>query len=331
VSWGWDDNVREAMEADKRLDDGFFRFMLEAVPRPYRHGRQGLAFRARGLTEHYARYASDSRYQIEGILDANRSIRRTAVLWGSGRANYRTYPDSTERNFHELVGSLGLSSTIRGGDLNSYLTLRGLDYRRTGSFDVRTETITFDYRRSLRRRLDMGAIAAFDWSRYGRYALRSAREGMPIVDSTRTQNDRGREARLSFQYMRGWLFEAWVAWESIRSNSFGSSIGRRSIGGMTSGWLPGSLLLQIRGRAEATSYRDHGLDEVFISRVGEEREASEDNNSLQIRLRRPVGLGWAVEGRVSWFRNESLLVGSFYRKTLGSLGIVWTPIGSSDF
>jgi hypothetical protein len=91
------------------------------------------------------------------------------------------------------------------------------------------------------------------------------------------------------------------------------------------------LLLQLRGRAEWTSYRDHGLSEVFISRLGEEQEAGEDNNSLQVRLRRPVARGWALEGRISWFRNESLLVGSYYRKNLGSIGIVWTPIGASDF
>ncbi len=100
---------------------------------------------------------------------------------------------------------------------------------------------------------------------------------------------------------------------------------------MASGWLPGRLLLQIRGRAESTSYRDAGLSDVFIFPAGEEQEAGEDNNSLQVRLRRPLGPGMAVEGRISWFRNESLLVGSFYRKTLGSIGVVWTPVGSSDF
>jgi hypothetical protein len=89
--------------------------------------------------------------------------------------------------------------------------------------------------------------------------------------------------------------------------------------------------MQLRGRVETTSYRDSGLADVYILRAGENQEAGEDNNSLQLRLRRPIGTGWSIEGRVSWFRNESLLVGSFYRKTVGSLGVVWTPVGSSDF
>ncbi len=325
-SWGWDSNVLEEMDAKKRVQDSFLRLMVEASPEPFRSGRQSLGLRARGLTERYFHYASDSRYQVDGSFQANRRTGRTASVWLSGRGEFRSYPDNTDRNFRRGSAALGVAAKARGGDFSAAWALRGLDYRRTPRFDRRAQAVTLDYRRALHPRIELSATAEFEWSRYSRDAVKQ-----PSEETTRAQKDRGREARIAVQYMRGWLFETFASWEGVRSNSFGYSLGRRSLGGMASGWVPGKLLLQVRGRIETTSYRDSGLADVYILRAGENQEAGEDNNSLQVRLRRPVGPAWSLEGRISWFRNESLLVGSFYRKTVGSLGVVWTPVGSSDF
>lgn len=317
------------MDAKEHLEDSFLRILVEASPEPFRARNRSLGLRARGLTERYFTYASDSRYQAEGSFQATQQTGRSASLWLSGRGEFRTYPDSTDRNYRRASAALGIASKLRRGELNVAWAVRGLDYRRTSRVDRRAQALTVDVRGPLHPRVDLLATAEFEWSRYGRDAIRDPSD--EAETDPRRQKDRGREARVGIQVMRGWLFEGFAAWEAVRSNSFGYSLGRRSLSAMASGWLPGQLLLQVRGRIESVSYRDHGLADVYILRAGEDQEAGEDNNSLQARLRRPVGPGWSVEGRISWFRNESLLVGSFYRKAVGSIGIVWTPVGSSDF
>ena len=98
-----------------------------------------------------------------------------------------------------------------------------------------------------------------------------------------------------------------------------------------SGWLPGSILTQVRGKLESHSYHDAGLDDYFIAREGENLEAVDDNNHFLLRLQRRLGGHVAIEGRYSWFRNETLLAGEFYRKSIGTIGLVFSPVAESDF
>jgi hypothetical protein len=279
------------------------------------------------LTERYTRYPSDSRLQGEGRLELARRIAEQSAVWVSGRLEGRTYPENTVRSYHRAVASLGFGSPFHGGRFNLLWSIRGLDYCRTAYHDRTSRAVVFDYRRAIGDRTDIGALAEFEWSDYGRAAIKYTPPELPTPSGT--QRDRAREARLSLRHVRGWLFECDLAWRSNRSNSFGFSTGTRSLEGGVSGWLPGSVLLQIRGRIESTSYRDHGLKDVYIPLEGEELEAAEDNNRLQVRLSRKLSHRLTAEGRISWFRNESLLVGEFYEKALGTLGLVWTPIGKS--
>ena len=165
--------------------------------------------------------------------------------------------------------------------------------------------------------------------RWDRPAIR--RVGPDLFETSGHQRDRGRHFEFGLRYLHGWLFEAIAGVESIRSNSFGYSIRRTSLGGGVTGWLPGSVLLQARGRVESVSYRDSGLDRVYIVRAGEDLDSAQDNNSVSVRLERSLLPRVAVEVRSSWFRNESLLVGYHYRKALATIGLVWTPYGASDF
>ena len=238
-SWGWDSNVFEKMDAKERVEDGFLRLLVEASPEPFRAGKRSLGVRARGLTERYFTYASDSRYQAEGSFQATQQTGRVAAVWLSGRGEFRTYPDSTDRNYRRGSTALGVAAKVRGGELNVAWAVRGLDYRRTSRFDRSAQALTLEVRRPLHPRVDLTATAEFEWSRYGRDAIRD-----PSVEAegdARHQKDRGREAQLGIQVMRGWLFEGFAAWEAVRSNSFGYSLGRRSLSAMASGWLPGGV------------------------------------------------------------------------------------------
>ena len=328
MAWGWDDNVREAMEKDQRHPDRFLRLYLEGSQEQMRYRAYAAGLRLRALTERYLRYADDSRLQVEGNIELLRRLGRGGSLWANGRLERRVYPDSTPRNFSRDAFSIGLGAPCRGGRLNIGTSTRGIDYQRTRRFDRRGQAFTIDYRKPLSPRWEANAIAEFEWAHWGRSAIKQVTA--EAFELRGDQEDRGREARFGIQYVRGWLYGLTLAWGLVRSNSFGYSVTRRSVEGQVHGWLPGALLFQVRGRVEGVAFHDRGLGRVFVIRTGEDVEAGQDNNALYLRVRRALSSQLAVEGRASWFRNESLLIGTHYHKMVGSLGVVWSPIGASD-
>lgn len=310
---------------DRRSEDRFLRFLLDASPDPLEYGAYKATARFRGLTERYDRYASESRYQGELTAGVSRRLVRESSLWISGRVEGRSYPDSLLRDFHERRAAFGFGSPFRGGRINISGNVEQIDYR---EFDRRTESIVADYQRRIHPRADLRFLTEFEWSRYSRMAWKIEEK---VLITEGKQRDRSREARLELRYLRRWLFELTASWVSVRSNSFGFSVGRRSFELGVSGWLPGSVLCQLRGKLQSFSYHDAGLDEYFIAREGENLEAVDDNNRFLLRMKRRLGRHVAVEGRFSWFRNETLLAGDFYRKGLATVGLVFSPMGDSEF
>ncbi len=329
LAWGWDDNVREAMDPRAKLEDHFLRFMLDGSPGAGRWGASRGALRVRGLAERYDRYATESRLQGEVTGEALRSLGGGATIWINGWVEGRVYPDSTSRNFRRSSLSIGASAPFHRGRVGIGLSDRTIDYRRNPGIDRRGDAFFVDYRRAITARLETHFMMEFEWARWDRRAIKQVAPDLFAPGGR--QEDRGREARLTLRYLRGWLLETTFGWESVRSNSFGYSVGRRRIEAAVSAWLPGSVLAQLRGRLEEADYHDRELDRVFVIRTGEDVEAGEDSNSLTLRLRRQLIPRVLLEGRASLFRNESLLVGSRYDKRTASLGLVWAPVGQSDF
>ncbi len=329
AGWGWDDNAREAMLRQEFISDRFFRLAAEGTPDPLRWRRSSAGIRLRGLMEQYDRLATETRYQGDATLDLQQGMFRGITGWGSGWIEGRTYPDSLRRSFVRGSFAGGVRAPFRGGSIGLGGAAREIDYHRTPGVDRRSGAVTLEYRRPLRHSLDGKLSVEFETVRWDRPAIR--RTGPDLFDTTGHQRDRGRQFDVGLRYLRGWLFEASVGIESIRSNSFGYSIRRTSLEGGVTGWVPGSVLVQLRGRVESVKYRDPGLDRVYILPAGEDLEAAKDNNILTLRLRRALLRQVALEARSSWFRNESLLVGYHYRKALATIGLVWTPIGASDF
>ena len=317
------------MEKADRREDRFLRLMAEGATGPLRYHRIRGSARGRALTERYGRTATESRLQGEGTATGWLDLARGAALRLDGSLEGRSYPDSTERGFSRARGLLGIVSPLHDGVVDLSTGWGRLDYRRTPVLDRADRFLSLRYRRAIDRRLDVEAGATFEWLAHGRAAIRQ-------IDSTTfllsgDQRDRGREAWIALRHLRGWLYEIGLSWKSVRSNSFGYSVGRKAVEGALTGWLPGGLLFQVRGRLEAISYHDPGLERVFLVRAGENTEAAEDNNRLLLALRRGLGERVALEGRLGWFRNESLLVGEFYEKRVGSVGLIWHPVGASDF
>lgn len=319
------------MERDPRRQDRFLRLQIDAEPNRIRWGAQSLALRFRGLTERYDRFSSDSRLQGEGNLEIQRGLRRGAVVWVKSRLDGRLYPKDSDRNYHRASLALGFGRPLRGGWFALSPSYRALDFRRTPPFDRRAQALTIDYRRPIQSNLEVSVGSEFEWSRFGSEAFKKVLGECKWDTLGRDRRDRARELRVGVHYTKILLLECGLTWKSIRSNTFGFSVGRKRVEAAVSGWLPGRVLFHIRGRAEATSYHDRGLDVCFLAVPGDEQEAREDNNSLLVRMRRPVRRGLALEGRVAWFKNESLLVGSFYRKVTATVGLSWAPGSPSDF
>lgn len=329
AAWGWDDNAREAMEKAEKRADRFLRLTTEATPDPFRWKRFSAGGRVRGLVEQYEQLSSESRYQGDGTLDLQQRLRQRVTAWGSGWVQGRTYPDSLRRSWVRGSISGGLRTPFRGGVFGLGFATRTIDYRRTRNVDRRSGAVTLEVRRPLRPSLEGSLLAEFETVHWDRPAIHSIAGETP--EWSGHQRDRSRQFELGVRYLRGWLFEGRVGYESVRSNSFGYSIRRISGEVGITGWLPGSVLAQLRGRIESVEYRDAGLDRVFIVPYGEDLDAAQDNNTMSLRLRRGLIRQVAIEARASWFRNESLLVGYHYRKSLGVIGLVWTPVGASDF
>lgn len=329
LSWGWDDNVREAMDPREKGSDRFLRILVDASP-----GRAGFrgfqtASRLRGMVERYDRYATESRLQGELTGEVVRAIGAGGSLWASAWIEGRAYPDSLPREYRRSSTSIGAAAPFHRGRVGLGLSDRTIDYRRNPGLDRRGDAFAVDYRRGFSNGLDAHLWVEFEWSRWNRSAIKQI--APDIFETAGRQKDRSREMRFTLRYLKGALFETTFGWESVRSNSFGYSVSRRRIEGAVTGILPGSVTAQIAGRLEGASYHDRDLDRVFVIRSGEDVEAGEDSNSLTLRIRRQLIPRVLLEGRASVFRNESLLVGSRYDKRVASIGLVWAPLGQSDF
>jgi hypothetical protein len=84
------------------------------------------------------------------------------------------------------------------------------------------------------------------------------------------------------------------------------------------------------GNLERTTYTRSGVSDFFVPRTGE-IEAGEDDNTIVLRLARPLGRGWDLDARLGWYRNEALFVGDYYRKQVLSLGFSRSFGSSSAF
>lgn len=324
MGWGVDSNVREAIDVE-RLSGGFLRLLVDASSGPIRKGNYAGAGGLRALADRYSRYGTESRDQIEGSLDLQRRVARLGAIWGNARMEFRSYPDSTRRNYSRSAIGFGIRAPFRGGILTLGGTGRGTDFRNTARFDRRGRAFSIGYRRPFSRRLELTGGLEFESIRWGRVAYDTI--GPKGID----QRDQSRDASIGARYLRGCLFEGTVGWKSVRSNSLGYSLGRKSAEVGVSGWLPGAVLVQVRGRVESVSYRDRNLGRIFFVPRNENIDASEDNNTVMVRIRRRLMREIAIDGRASWFRNESPFVGVYYRKAVASLGLAWTPIGASEF
>lgn len=316
------------MGSRDRVDDQFLRLQLDLSPRRARLGGKSLSVRLRGFAERYNEVVADNRLQAECSIDGQAAIGKRSAIWLGGRLEGRSYPDSAVRDFRRGTVLAGVVAPVPAGRLGLSVAFRGADFARTPRRDRMSRALILEFARPLRRGLDLSSAAEFEWSRLGRPAIRKLAGCAPEYGGD--QRDRSREIRLRVRYVRGWLWEAGFGWESLLSNSFGFSRGTKRFEGIVAGWLPASIMLRARGRLEQTNYEDDDLGCIFVD-AGSDPEAGEELSTIQVRLRRRLRGALALEGGLSGFRNESLLVGHYYAKWVTSVGLIWSPGDESAF
>ncbi|MEZ4648794.1 MAG: hypothetical protein R3E97_08410 [Candidatus Eisenbacteria bacterium] len=322
---GWDSNPHEATAEHE--GGSFFRAQGElgcarAFETPFAR-RAELS--VRGFDERYMELPVEHRAQLELRFRMDQSIGKRG---GAGRLELstrnRAYPDTTQRNFsRDRVRwdgrfRLGPKGTLRPSVNYDQLDLEGSAEDDRKSFGVgmaydwrlRPEWIVFGG-------LELGGVA------YDRPSIvRVPTDGQPVEYGS-DQSDAVRRVRVGARFLGKTVAQVEYGYLSQSSNSLGASFGSHQLQWIVSRSLVGQIRAQFFGSIESRQYRDDELDDIEILLPGEELEARDDNNLVAVQVARSVGDRLELHVRQTWFRNETIRIGTYYRKAVWSAGLTW--------
>jgi hypothetical protein len=345
TSFVHDSNVFEAIEVVGRRTAGSLRLLgevqLQATELPL-SSRAG--FSLRGLTESLHDYSSENRRQGEAALSwdlASATGRhRLALEAGYGlrtypnslRPNSAIRPDSSSGGHQRTWGRfVGVAPVGPRGSLAARLDVWQLNFRRTarvdragGGFDLAYEH-PWGQRLVLRGGLELGTV------RHGFPSLRVDRGSDPLtIGFGADRLDHYRFLHVGFHRTGRLIFQAQAGFRLEASNSIDGAFRRPEVTWLVSCPVGWRVVGQFYGSLERTTYTEPALRQFFVPRTGE-IEAGDDDNTIVLRLARPIGHGWDLDARLGWYRNEALLVGVYYRKQVASFGISRSFGSSSGF
>jgi hypothetical protein len=328
LSGGWlvETNVKELLESEGRDEDALFRLLLDLQSPQLKLGRSvGIDGRVRGGLDRYTQFVDESRWLAEGRLQGRWSLGRGKRISFGASAFQQAYPDSSGRNFSRYMGDIGFRAPVgTKWSAGVSLNLHSQDYRQTSWHDETGWGIRLSAARALGSGITGEAHFRLGEDFFGRRSLKAIRsEDQTLFELGPDQKDSVRGLGLSFQRVRPFVVRAGYAFSSRRSNSYGFSFSRHDLSFLASLALPWDMDLQALGTLQHTQYTDAGMDSVFVLRSGEEVEGRETNNSVTMRVRRPLGGGPMAELRWAWYRNESLLVDRFYTKWVLGVALRW--------
>jgi hypothetical protein len=331
-----DSNVFEAIEAAGRRTAGSLRLLgdaeLRASELPF-SSRAEISLR--GLAESLQDYPKEDRRQGEASLSwslASATGRHRLALeagYGqraypnsSSRSDSSSRPDSSSGGHHRTWGRfVGAAPVGPRGSLVGRLDLWQLDFGRTARIDRTGGGFDLSYehprgpRLVLRGGLELGTV------RHGFQSLRLDRgSDPPTISFGADRSDHYRFFHVGFRRTGRLVLQAQAGWRSQASNSLDGAFRRPEVTWLVSRPLGWRVIGQFYGNLEHTAYTARALRDFYIDRTGE-IEAGADDNTIVLRLIRPVGHGWNLDAQLGWYRNESALVGVYYRKQVISLGI----------
>lgn len=318
-----DNNVFEATDAARRQGVGSLRLLgevrLAAAKLPL-DSRAELSLR--GLAESFQDYPAEDRRQGEvGLSWDLASAAARHRLTAEAGYGLRAYPDSSSRGHQRAWGRvIGVVPAGPRGSLIGRLDAWQLDFRRLpgtdqtgGDFDLSCEH-PWGRRLVLRGGIELGTV------RHRSMSLRI----LGVLPDTSVygadRRDHYRFLHVGCRMTGRLVVQVQAGIRTQASNSLDGVFRRPEVTWLVSRSLGWRVIGQFYGNLERTSHTTPALRHQSVTRTGE-IEAGDDDNTIVLRLTRPVGHGWDLDARLGWYRNEALLVGVYYRKQVASFGI----------
>ena len=333
-SYAHDSNVFEVTDPGRRQSDGSLRLQgevrLVAAELPLESRAELLL---RGLAESFQDHPAEDRRQGEAGLswDLAPAAARHRVTLETGYG-LRAYPDSSSRGHHRAWGRLiGVAPVGPRGSLVGRLDIWQLDFRRTPTIDQTGGGFDLSYEHPvgrglvLRGGLDLGTV---------HHRSESLRHlvvgGDPPAEYGADRRDSYRFLHVGCRKTGRLVVQAQAGFRMQASNSLDGVLHRPEVNWLVSRSLGWRVIGQFYGNLEHTTYTARALRHVSVTRTGE-IEAGDDDNTIVLRVARPLGHRWDLDARIGWYRNEALLLGVYYRKQVISLGVSQNFGSASSF
>ena len=332
-SYAHDNNVFEVTDPARRQTTGSLRLLgevrLAALELPL-DSRAELSLR--GLAESFPECPAEDRRQGEAGLswDLASAAARHRLTLDAGYG-LRAYPDSSSRGHHRAWGrASGVAPVGPRGSLVGRLNAWQLDFRRLPGTDQAGGNFDLSYEHPWGRRLVLRGGIELGMVRHRSVSLLvpGVYPDTSVYGAERRDHYRflhvgcRKTGRLVVQIQAGIRMQA--------SNSLDGVFHRPEVTWLVSRPLGWRIIWQFYGSLEHTTYTVPALRHQPITRTGE-IEAGDDDNSIVLRLARPLSRRWDLDARIGWYRNEALLLGVYYRKQVTSLGISRSFGASSAF
>jgi hypothetical protein len=315
VGLGYDSNVFEYVSASRRVADGFALLEGGVSLSARTHGfRKGPNAQLRWGVERYLDERRETRQIVRGNLGWRWGDRRNwfACSWEGA---LRAFPADEVRDVtrHELSGSARLRLADGGRVLF-----------RTGGAKVLTRAGGPSARESWFASGEYWRRVASQWQLFGRleagrprYDRRIGGECPPghQIGPYDRQKDNTFLFGIGATRGRAPLLRIFYGFRVTDSNVSSLDFHRHEVRVQVGLMLPAHVSVQILGRWNPTAYREEGCSPVLPQEDSEDPDLWE-RNSLTVQFRRPLGGNLAAELRGSWQRNEALILGRFYEKTV---------------
>jgi hypothetical protein len=319
-----DDNVLEAMDPGGRRSDDCLRILgdgrldIGALPLG---SRAEMSLRV--LSEWFRDYPAEDRRQAEASLAwvaASAATRRSLAL--EGGYGLRAYPDSTIRGHHRVWGrATGAVPMGPRGSLIGRFDLWQLDFRSTARVDQLGGAFDLSMEHPVARRLTLQGGLELSAVHHGVGALRFLpSQDPPELDPNPgpDRRDQGSFLHVGFRRAGRVILRAQVGYRTQTSNSIDGALRRPEATWLVSSPLGWRVTGQFYGNLKHTRYT--ALRGMQVTRTGE-IDAGDDDNTIAVRLARPLGGGWDVDVRGGVYRNEAAFVGAQYRKRVVSMSV----------
>lgn len=321
VGAGYDSNVLEFVSEGRKVSDGYA--LLEAgLGLETIDGAAGPVAQLRWAVERYNSERGESRHILWSDLGWRIGDRDQWFLLSWSGAQ-RSFPSSDWRDVtrQELRAAARLHMSERGR-----LLLQAAGAQATtspgGPSERRGWLSSAEYWQRLNDSWQLFGRLEGGGARYDRVFEGECPSGEPL-SSLDSQDDRTFLAGAGVSLNGPALVRLFYGWRITHSNVASLSLQRHEVSLQAGLLLPAGFSIQLLGRWNATNYKESDCVVIMAAEDAEDPDLWE-RNSLVLQLRRPIAPNIAGELRAGVQRNEALILGQFYDKTILEASVTYS-------